>query len=247
MRSLFTCLLALCVSFTVYGQQGRVSGKVTDAVTSGGIPGVTVLIKGSTTATQTDASGNDSIEAAGTDTLIFRSLGFALQEVAIANRTTVDVVMEDEGTELEEVVVVGYGTQRQRDLTTAVTTVRADDIAKTPTATAMQSLQGRVAGVQIVSSGAPGASPTVRLRGIGSFEGNAAPLYVVDGMFFDNIDFPNPNDTEAISVLKDASASAMYGVRAGNGVVLIETKSGAYNRPGEIVYDFYYGIQNPQN
>jgi len=248
MRSLFTCLLTLCMwSVAAYGQQSRVSGKVTDALTSGGIPGVTVLVKGSTTAAQTDASGNYSIEAAGTDTLIFRSLGFAAQEIPIAGRTMVDVVLEDQGTELEEVVVVGYGTQRQRDLTTAVVTVRADDIAKTPNAQAMQSLQGRVAGVQIVSNGAPGASPTVRLRGIGSFEGNAAPLYVVDGMFFDNIDFLNPNDIETISVLKDASASAIYGVRAGNGVVLIETKSGAYNKPGEIVYDAYYGIQNPQN
>src|SRR5690606_17267063 len=172
------------LSFTAYGQQSRVSGKVTDALTSSGIPGVTVMVRGSTTATQTDAAGNYTIEAANSDTLVFRSLGFAMQEIPIAGRTTIDVVLEDEGTELEEVVVVGYGTQRQRDLTTAVTTVRADDIAKTPTATAMQSLQGRVAGVQIVSSGAPGASPTVRLRGIGSFEGNAAPLYVVDGMFF---------------------------------------------------------------
>jgi len=220
---------------------------VTDAVASGGIPGVTVMVKGATTATQTDASGNYSIEAAAADTLIFRSLGFAMQEVPVSGQTTINVVLEDEGTELEEVVVVGYGTQRQRDLTTAVATVRADDIAKTPTAQAMQSLQGRVAGVQIVSNGAPGASPTVRLRGIGSFEGNSAPLYVVDGMFFDNIDFLNPNDIETISVLKDASASAIYGVRAGNGVVLIETKSGAYNKPGEIVYDAYYGIQNPQN
>lgn len=249
MRKLFTCcLLSLCMWTAVaHAQQNRVSGKVTDALTAGALPGVTVMVKGGTTATQTDAAGNYSIEAAGTDILVFRSLGYALQELPVANRTTVDAVMEGEGTELEEVVVVGYGTQRQRDLTTAVTTVRAEDIAKTPTASAMQSLQGRVAGVQIVSNGAPGASPTVRFRGVGSFEGNAAPLYVVDGMFFDNIDFLNPNDIATISVLKDASASAIYGVRAGNGVVLVETKSGAYNKPGEIVYDGYYGIQNPQN
>ena len=248
MRNLFTCcLLMLCMSPALLHAQQRVSGRVTDAVTSGGIPGVTVMVKGTPTATQTDATGNYAIDAAGTDTLIFRSLGFRPQEVAIANRTTVDVALEDEGTELEEVVVVGYGTQRQRDLTTAVATVRSDDIVKTPNAQAMQALQGRVAGVQIVSDGAPGASPTVRLRGIGSFEGSSAPLFVVDGMFFDNIDFLSPNDIETISVLKDASASAIYGVRAGNGVVLIETKSGAYNRKAEIVYDGYYGIQNPQN
>src|SRR5690606_12555896 len=132
-----------------YGQEGRVSGTVTDVLTKSGIPGVTVMIKGTSTATQTDASGNYSIEAAATDTLVFRSLGFATQELPVNNRTTVDVVLEDEGTELEEVVVIGYGTQRQRELTTAVTTVRSEDIVKTPTAQAMQSLQGRVAGVQI--------------------------------------------------------------------------------------------------
>ncbi len=249
MRNLFTCcLLLLCmVSLVAHAQQGTVSGRVTDGVNGQGLPGVTITVRGTATATQTDGAGNYSIQAGGTDTLVFRFLGFASQEVAVSNRATVDVVMQDEGTQLEEVVVVGYGTQRQRDLTTAVATVRSDDIVKTPNAQAMQALQGRVAGVQIVSNGAPGASPTVRLRGIGSFEGNAAPLYVVDGMFFDNIDFLNPNDIETISVLKDASASAIYGVRAGNGVVLVETKSGAYNKQGEILYDVYYGIQNPQN
>ncbi|WP_262248687.1 SusC/RagA family TonB-linked outer membrane protein [Parapedobacter soli] len=247
MRNLFTCFFLLCMLPAFAEAQHRVSGRVTDALTAGGIPGVTVMVKGAVTATQTNATGNYTIDANAADTLVFRSLGYAMQEVPIANQTSIDVVLEGEGTELEEVVVIGYGTQRQRDLTTAVATIRADDIAKTPNAQAMQSLQGRVAGVQIVSNGAPGASPTVRLRGIGSFEGNSAPLYVVDGMFFDNIDFLNPNDIATISVLKDASASAIYGVRAGNGVVLIETKSGAYNKPGEIVYDAYYGIQNPQN
>src|SRR5690606_27751778 len=227
MRNLFTCFFLLCMLPAFAEAQHRVSGRVTDALTAGGIPGVTVMVKGAVTATQTDATGNYTIDANAADTLVFRSLGYAMQEVPIANQTSIDVVLEGEGTELEEVVVIGYGTQRQRDLTTAVATIRADDIAKTPNAQAMQSLQGRVAGVQIVSNGAPGASPTVRLRGIGSFEGNSAPLYVVDGMFFDNIDFLNPNDIETISVLKDASASAIYGVRAGNGVVLIETKSGA--------------------
>src|SRR5690606_8061227 len=124
---------------------------------------------------------------------------------------------------------------------------KTEDIIKTPSPNAMQSLQGRVAGVQIVSNGAPGASPTVRVRGVGSCEGNAAPLYVVDGMFFDNIDFLNPNDIENISVLKDASAAAIYGVRASNGVILVTTKSGAYEQQPEIVYDGYFGIQVPQN
>ncbi len=234
------------MSLTAQAQQ-EVSGRVIDYATSEAVAGVTVSVLGKPVATQTDADGNYAIQAAGNDVLVFRFIGYATQEINVNDRTTINVSLEQEGTALDEVVVIGYGTQRQKDVTAAITTVRAEDIAKTPNAQPMQALQGRVAGVQIVSSGAPGASPTVRLRGIGSFEGSSAPLYVVDGMFFDNIDFLNPNDIETISVLKDASAAAIYGVRAGNGVVLIETKSGAYNQKAEILYDGYYGIQNPQN
>lgn len=252
MRKLFTCCLSLlCImslmlSLTVQAQQ-EVSGRVVDYATNQALAGVTVTVQGKTVATQTDANGNYSVQAAVDDVLVFRFIGYGTQEINVNDRTTVNVVLEQEGTALDEVVVIGYGTQRQKDMTAAITTVRTEDITKTPNAQPMQALQGRVAGVQIVSSGAPGASPTVRLRGIGSFEGSSAPLYVVDGMFFSNIDFLNPNDIETISVLKDASAAAIYGVRAGNGVVLIETKSGAYNSKTEIVYDGYYGIQNPQN
>lgn len=234
------------MSLTAQAQQ-LVSGRVIDYATNEALAGVTVSVLGKPAATQTDAEGNYSIQAAGDDVLVFRFIGYATQEINVNDRSTVNVSLEPEGTALDEVVVIGYGTQRQKDMTSAITTVRTDDIIKTPNAQPMQALQGRVAGVQIVSSGAPGASPTVRLRGVGSFEGSSAPLYVVDGMFFDNIDFLNPNDIETISVLKDASAAAIYGVRAGNGVVLIETKSGAYNKKAEIVYDGYYGIQNPQN
>src|SRR5690606_35924426 len=121
MRNLFTCLLVLLASsFTVQAQQSRVSGKVTDAVSSEALPAVTVMVKGASTATQTDDSGNYSIEAAETDTLIFRSIGFTGQEVAIAGRTTVDVALQGEGTELEEVVVIGYGTAQKRDLTGSI-------------------------------------------------------------------------------------------------------------------------------
>lgn len=237
----------LCtLSLTTQAQQ-EISGRVVDYATNEALAGVTVTVQGKVAATQTDANGNYSLQAAGDDVLVFRFIGYGTQEINVNDRTTINVALEQEGTALDEVVVIGYGSQRQKDMTSAITTVRTEDITKTPNAQPMQALQGRVAGVQIVSSGAPGASPTVRLRGIGSFEGSSAPLYVVDGMFFSNIDFLNPNDIETISVLKDASAAAIYGVRAGNGVVLIETKSGAYNSKTEILYDGYYGIQNPQN
>ncbi|MGD1891990.1 MAG: SusC/RagA family TonB-linked outer membrane protein [Cyclobacteriaceae bacterium] len=224
-----------------------VTGTVTDLTDNSTLPGVNVILKGTATGTVTDLDGNYRIEAAPEDTLAFSSVGYETEEIRVGNQTVIDVALAPSITSLSEIVVVGYGTLEEKDLTSAISTVDAEEIQQTPTAQAMQALQGRVAGVQIVSSGAPGASPTVRVRGIGSFEGDAAPLYVVDGMFFDNIDFLNPNDIETLSVLKDASASAIYGVRAANGVVLIETKSGDFEQAPEIVYDGYYGIQNPQN
>ncbi len=169
--------------------------------------------------------------------------------VQVEGRTTIDVVLESDVTSLDEIVVIGYGSMQEKELTSAITTVKGDEIVKTPTSQAMQSLQGKVPGVQIISNGAPGASPTVRVRGMGSFpaEGKSEPLYVVDGMFFDNIDFLNTADIETISVLKDASAASIYGVRAANGVVLITTKSGSYNKKTEVDYNGYYGVQVAQN
>lgn len=235
MRSLFTGLLALCMlSFTAHGQQSRVSGKVTDALTSGGIPGVTVVVKGSTTATQTDASGNYSIEAAATDTLIFRSLGFALQEVPITNRTTIDVALEDEGTELEEVVVIGYGTAQKRDLTGSIARVSGTDIADKPSTNPIASIQGKVAGVQVVNSGRPGAEPDVRIRGTNSINA-IKPLYVVDGILNDNINFLNPADIESMEILKDPSSLAIFGVRGANGVIIVSTKQA---KAGQLNFNF---------
>lgn len=211
------------------------------------LPGVTIIIDGTTQGTVTNIDGQYSLEANEGDVLVFSFVGFERIRRVVGSSNVIDVTMIEDMSTLGEVVVIGYGTQREQDRISAIATVRAEDIVKTPATNAMQSLQGRVAGVQIVSSGAPGSSPTVRVRGVGSFEGGAAPLYVVDGMFFDNIDFLNPNDIETMSILKDASASAIYGVRASNGVVLIETKSGGYNQKAEIIYDGYVGVQVPQN
>lgn len=224
----------------------KVNGTVVD--TSGNpIPGVTVLVEGTNRGTVTDLDGKFTINATSEEVLVFSFVGYEKQRILVGNSSTLTITMKEDISSLNEVVVIGYGSLREKDLTSSIATLKTDVITKTPNANAMQSLQGRVAGVQIVSNGAPGASPTVRVRGVGSFEGNAAPLYVVDGMFFENIDFLSPNDIETISVLKDASASAIYGVRAANGVVLIQTKSGKYNQKPEIVIDSYYGTQVPQN
>jgi TonB-linked SusC/RagA family outer membrane protein len=226
--------------------QINITGTVLDS-SGEPLPGATVIIEGTNTGTVTNLDGKYSIEANEGDVLVFSFVGFERQRRVVGNSNVIDVTLTEDMSSLDEFVIVGYGTQREQDRISAISRVKTEDIVKTPATNAMQSLQGRVAGVQIVSSGAPGSSPTVRIRGIGSFEGGAAPLYVVDGMFFDNIDFLNPNDIESMSILKDASAAAIYGVRASNGVVLIETKSGGYNQKPEIIYDGYTGMQVPQN
>ncbi len=224
-----------------------VTGQVTDAA-GDPIPGVNVLIEGTSKGTVTDINGSYSLSLEGSENvLVFSFVGYESQRIEVNNRNIINVTLQEDIAQLEEVVVIGYGTLEEKDLISAVTTVESDEIIKTPTSQAMQALQGRVAGLQVVSSGAPGASPTVRIRGIGTFQGNSGPLYVVDGMFFDNIDFLNTADIETITVLKDASSTAIYGVRASNGVVLIETKSGKYGQEPQITYNGYYGIQRAQN
>ncbi|NNE77313.1 MAG: TonB-dependent receptor, partial [Pricia sp.] len=215
----------------------------------GPLAGASVVVKGTTTGTQTDFDGNFTLDGVPSDaTLVISYIGYSTRELAVDGQTTIDVTLSEDAEALDEVVVVGYGTQKKADLTGSITTVKSEDITKTPSGAAMQALQGKVAGLQVVSSGAPGTSPTIRVRGLGSYVGGASdPLYVVDGAFFDDIDFLNNEDIETISVLKDASASAIYGVRAANGVVLIETKSGRANQKPQITYNGYQGVQVAQN
>jgi len=246
-RLIFLLNLFLSVTF-LYAQQGvKISGKVSD--NAGSLPGVSVSVKGTAIGMVTDIDGNYNVQTSDQAILVFSFIGYKTQEVPVNNRTTINIKLEENVVGLGEVVVVGYGTQKVKDLTSSITTIKTDELLKTPTGQAMQSLQGKVAGLQVVSSGAPGDSPTIRIRGVGSYPGsnNEAPLYVVDGMFFSNIDFLNTADIASISVLKDASASAIYGVRAANGVVLIETKSGGFNKKSEITYNGYYGTQVAQN
>lgn len=248
LKILFT--LTLCVMYALSFAQGReITGVVTDAESNDPLIGVTVLVEEAGTGTVTDFDGNFTVTAETGNILVISYTGYAPERVVVGAENNYNVQLSFGSVALEEIVVVGYGTQRTKDLTSSITTIKSEDIVKTPSSQAMQALQGKVAGMQIVSSGTPGSGPTVRVRGLGSFpgSGDAGPLYVVDGMFFDNIDFLNNNDIASISVLKDASAAAIYGVRAANGVVLVETKSGSYNQPAEIVYDGYYGIQVAQN
>ena len=254
MKNAFLLISFFLVQFMIIGQDGiTVSGSVSDEL--GPLPGASIVVEGTTTGTQTDFDGNYILGNVPADgILVISYIGYTTQEIAVNGQTTISVVMQEDAQALEEVVVIGYGEMKSKDLTSAISTVKAEEIEIAPVGQAMQALQGKVAGLQIVNNGAPGQSPTVRVRGIGSYDGNlndasdpSSPLFVVDGMFFENIDFLNPTDIESISVLKDASAAAIYGVRAANGVVLIETKSGSFNQKAEITYSGYSGYQVPQN
>lgn len=243
-------ILILLFSFTTLFAQEKlsISGTVVDD-TGLALPGVSVLEKGTANGTVTDIDGNYTLQVSTGAKVIFSFIGFLPQEFVVTQSTVINLEMKEDVIGLEEVVVVGYGELKVKDLTSSITTIKSDELVKTPAGQAMQALQGKVAGVQIVSAGAPGGEPTVRIRGVGSFPGssNSSPLYVVDGIYFDNIDFLNPADIETLSVLKDASASAIYGVRAANGVVLITTKQGSLNSKSTVTYEGYFGVQVPQN
>jgi TonB-linked SusC/RagA family outer membrane protein len=247
-KLLFFFLLIFSVTSLMAQQTVAVTGKVTDE-SDLGLPGVTILEKGTQNGTVTNFDGEYSIEVPSDATLSFSFVGFITKEISVDGATSINVELKEDIIGLEEIVVVGYGELKVKDLTSSISTIDSEELVKTPSGQAMQGLQGKVAGVQVVSAGSPGAEPTVRIRGVGSFptSSNSSPLYVVDGMYFDNIDFLNPSDIETLSVLKDASASAIYGVRAANGVVLITTKDGSLNTETSITYEGYIGMQVPQN
>lgn len=248
MKTRLILFLFFLFSYSIaQAQESTVTGTITSAEDNFPVPGVNVLIKGTARGTSTDFDGNYSLKVSKGDVVEFSSLGFKTVTITISDQTRLDVALESDIEALGEIVVIGYGTQKKADLTGAITTVKAEDIEKTPTSNVMQSLQGKVAGVQVVGVGSPGDSPKVRLRGVGTFDGNNNPLYVVNGMFYDNIDFLNTSDIESVSVLKDASSSAIFGQKAAGGVIIIQTKSGKFEKSPEFVYNGYTGYQFAQN
>lgn len=245
----FLLICLILFQFVAHAQQEiTVSGLVTDG-NGEPLPGASIVLQGTTTGTQTDFDGNFSLDNIPSNgVLVISYIGFTTQEIPVGGQSTINITLQEDAEALDEVVVIGYGEMKSKDLTSAIITVKAEELEITPTGQAMQALQGKVAGLQIVSSGAPGATPTVRVRGVGSYNtGASGPLFVVDGAFFNDIDFLNPSDIASVSILKDASAAAIYGVRAANGVVLIETKSGTLNQKPEITYNGYSGYQVAQN
>jgi TonB-linked SusC/RagA family outer membrane protein len=235
----------LSVLFSVYGQAQDVSikGKVIDE-NGLPIPGASILIKGTTKATSSDMDGNYQLKADSNGTLVFSFVGYAKVQEAIKGRTSINVKMSPESQSLQEVVVIGYGSQKKGLITGASSNFKGEDLAALNTGSAMDALQGIAAGVNITkNNGSPGAGTRVTIRGLGSIY-NTNPLYVVDGVSVGSIDYLNPSDIESIDVLKDAASAAIYGSRAANGVVLVTTVKGHKGRPAKISYDYYFGLQN---
>lgn len=243
-------IFVLC--FLLIGQafaQVTVSGRITSSEDNEPLPGVNVLVKETTIGTITDIDGNFTLNVpGGNDVLIFSSVGFLKKEVPVEGRSQIDVQLDPDIQSLQEVVVVGYGTTKKSDLTGAVAAISNEDIVKRGTTSPIAALQGQVAGVNITANtGLPGSDFDINIRGVNSLTGGR-PLFVVDGVMTDNINFLNPNDIERIDILKDASSTAIYGSRGSNGVVIVTTKSGAGMKgQTEFSYAGFVGIRSIAN
>jgi TonB-linked SusC/RagA family outer membrane protein len=233
----------LALVYPVAAQDNPVTGKVTDQ-DGAALPGVNILIKGSTSGTTTDVEGKYTLQAPAGGTLVFSFIGYTTQEVVANGRTTLDVVMATDMTTLTEVVVVGYGTQEKKDITGSVGLVGKESFESRPNSQFGNLMQGKVAGVQVISpSGKPSQGFSVRIRGTSSISGSSEPLYVVDGVPSSDTRSLNPADIESISILKDASSAAIYGAQGANGVVLITTRKGKTGAP-KFEFNAYPGFSS---
>lgn len=244
-KQILTMMLLLVSAFTMAAQGVKVTGTVTSAEDGEPLIGVSVQsVQNPANGVATDIDGNYSITVPAGQTLKFTYVGCKTAERKVTGAGTIDVVMEVEGTLLQEVVAIGYGTMKKSDLTGSVSSVAADKLQKTPASSLANALQGQAAGVTVNSlSGRPGAQAEVRIRGVGTVNG-ASPIYVVDGVITDDISFLSPNDIERTEILKDASATAIYGSRGANGVVIVTTRGGGKNRDARISFDAYVGWQS---
>lgn len=245
LKQTFIAVLVLCSSYLANGQK-TVTGQVIDAASSEPILGVNILEAGTSNGTITGIDGEYRLVVEEGASIEFSFIGYKTQTVAVEGQTVINVSLIEDAEQLDEVVVVGYGTQRKEDLTGAVSLVDAEEMSKQASNDVTQMLQGRVAGVSITTDGQPGATPSVKIRGVSTFGlgTNAEPLYVVDGFpLAGGIRDLNPNDIESIQILKDATSGAIYGNRAANGVVIITTKAGKKNERFSVGLNAYAGLQ----
>ncbi len=237
--------LMICATMTAFAQEVEVKGRVVDALDGMSIPGVTILVQGSTVGTITDYDGNFVLKAPKESVIVISYIGYKTQEYIVGSQDFFNVSMKEDTEALDEVVVVGYGVQKKSVVTASISRVTAEQLNTTRPSRVEDALKGKVSGVQITqSSGQPGSDSKVRIRGIGTVN-NSEPLYIVDGMPVDGgINYLNPTDIASVEVLKDAASAAIYGARAANGVILVTTKGGTEGRTS-VNYDFSYGLQNP--
>ncbi|HMX42027.1 MAG TPA: carboxypeptidase-like regulatory domain-containing protein, partial [Saprospiraceae bacterium] len=240
-------LLLLCALFSLsLSAQVALSGQVTDAATGEPLVGATVAVKGTPKGTSTDVDGRFRLQVDnGQAVLSISYSGYVTQKLTVGGQRDFSIKLSEDQQLLDEVVVVGYGTQKRSSISGAVASITSEEVAELPVLRTEQALQGRVAGITVTqNSGSPGSALSVRVRGTGSINGSE-PLYIVDGVPVDGLDFLNPQDIESINVLKDGASAAIYGSRGANGVVLITTRSGKKEQDGRISYDAYYGMQSP--
>ena len=221
--------------------QQQVSGTVTDD-TGTPLPGASIVVEGTSNGTQTDFDGNYTISADSEATLVISYIGFLPKEIIVGNQTSINVQLDIDNNLLDEVVVVGYGTQSRVEVTGAIATIDTEELTAIPVSTAEQALQGRAAGVTVLNTGSPGEAPVVRIRGLGTMNDNE-PLYVIDGVISSGLGSLNPNDIESINILKDASTTAIYGSLGSNGVVMVTTKRGESGDKVKVTLDAYTGVQ----
>ena len=222
LKSLFLLVCLVLSGTTVFAQEKTVTGVVTDSFNEPLI-GASIVVQGTTNGVITDLDGKYSIKVTPGATLQFSYVGMEKQSIKVGNQSIINVQLKDDSQMLAETVVIGYGSAKKRDLTGSITNIKGDEIANKPVANPLSALQGKVAGVQVINSGRAGEDPEIRVRGTNSINGYK-PLYVVDGLFNDNINFLNPQDIESMEILKDPSSLAIFGVRGANGVIIITTK-----------------------
>ncbi|MEP4136688.1 MAG: carboxypeptidase-like regulatory domain-containing protein, partial [Cyclobacteriaceae bacterium] len=247
LRSVFLISFITAASLIAAAQEKRVEGTVIDEETGEGLPGVSVVIQGTTDGTITDIEGRYSLSVDPSATLSFSFIGYASQNITVGNNSVIEVTLAVDIQALEEVVVVGYGTQKKSDLTGSVVSISGDALKKVPVSTVAESLTGRLAGVQITSTeGSPDAEINIRVRGGSSLTQNSNPLYIVDGFPVSTISDLSPSDIKSIDVLKDASSTAIYGSRGANGVVIITTKTGIKGKV-TVNYNTFYAVKKMAN
>ena len=244
LRSFLLLAIVMLGSFSSFAQDRKVTGKVS-GTDSQGIPGVSILVKGTNTGATTDVNGAFSVTVkSATAVLNITAVGYKSQSITVGSQSSINVTLAEDNSQLDEVIVTGYSVTNKKESTAAASIVKAKDLQIAPSGNVEQQLQGRVAGVTLITNGQPGTNSIIRVRGFGAFGGNE-PLYVVDGVPVGTTDFLSPDDIESTTVLKDAAAASIYGARAANGVIVYTTKRGSRNKGITVTYDGLYGGTDP--